>query len=612
MIWSSLFTFTVIALGLLECSFAVKVNPLPAPAKITWHEQGDPLVFNTNLEFRCNSKNRILRDAWNRAVAKIDSNLWRPAATEGPMASYAPFPTKASATVASSKGKRLFDQATINTAVVEVEDDSIDLGQGVDDSYRLEVSANSPQLRINAKTIWGAMNAFTTLRQIVILGDDLKFIIEKPVVIEDYPLYPVRGLMIDGARNFISVPKLKLQIEAMSMVKMNFLHWHLSDTQSWPLELKSYPQMTKDAFSPAETYSQEQVSDLISFAKSRGVRVIPEIDIPAHANSGWKQIDPEMVSCGDSWWSNDNWSEHTAVEPIPGQLDIIYPKTYEVIEKVQDEVAAMFKDTFLHVGADEIQPNCYNFSSATTAWFEEDASRTYHDLFQHWINKAYPIFTKDKSRRIVMWEDILVGDINATHIPKDVILQTWQKGLANIKKITSLGYDTIVSSADFLYLDCGFGGWVTNDHRYNVQAPTAATQTDSFNYSPGINGDWCAPYKTWQRIYDYDFTTNLTAAEAKHVLGAVAPLWSEQVDDTVITMKLWPRAAALAELTWSGNKDADGNKRTTQMTQRILNFREFLVRNGIDAAPLVSQYCLHHPHACDLNKDQSALHKARH
>jgi hexosaminidase len=117
----------------------------------------------------------------------------------------------------------------------------------------------------------------------------------------------------------------------------------------------------------------------------------------------------------------------------------------------------------------------------------------------------------------------------------------------------------------------------------------------------------CAPYKTWQRIYDYDFTSNLTTAEAKLVLGVTAPLWSEQSDDTTISSKMWPRAAALAELAWSGNRNAAGKKRATELTQRILNFREYLVSLGVGAAPLMPKYCLQHPHACDLYYDQTAV-----
>ena len=329
--------------------------------------------------------------------------------------------------------------------------------------------------------------------------------------------------------------------------------------------------------------------------------------MPGHASSGWKQVDPSIVACANSWWSNDNWPLHTAVEPNPGQLEILNNKTYGVVEKVYQELSGVFSDNFFHVGADELQTGCYNLSSITQSWFAANSSRTYNDLLQYWIDHAYPIFKKPANRQLIMWEDIYLATPHANTVPKDIILQTWNGGLENIKTLTSNGYDIIVSSSDFFYLDCGFGGWVTNDPRYDVMSdpdPTGATA--NFNYG-GNGGSWCAPYKTWQRIYDYDFTTNLTSTEAAHVIGVTAPLWSEQVDDTVISSKMWPRAAALAELSWSGNKDSSGKKRTTEFTQRIFNFREYLVANGVGATPLVPKYCLQHPHACDLYYDQTAV-----
>ncbi|OBT52524.1 pyridoxine biosynthesis protein [Pseudogymnoascus sp. 24MN13] len=128
-----------------------------------------------------------------------------------------------------------------------------------------------------------------------------------------------------------------------------------------------------------------------------------------------------------------------------------------------------------------------------------------------------------------------------------------------------------------------------------------------FNFG-GIGSSWCGPYKSSQHIYDYDFTNGLTAEEAKRVIGVTAPLWSEQVDDTLISSKMWPRAAALAELSWSGNKNAAGKKRTTELTACILNFREYLVANGVQAVPLQPKYCLQHPHHCDLAYNQTIMY----
>jgi hexosaminidase len=574
---------------------AVKVNPLPAPTSITWGTSGLKKVSG-GLVFKA-SQNDIVQDAWNRAFNTITSLKWIPAAVEAPIPKFDQFPT------AGSKAKR--DSSMLIEVNLQVSDYNADLQHGVDESYTLDITTNSQSIDITAKTIWGALHAFTTLQQIVISDGNGGLLVEQPVSIKDSPLYPYRGVMIDTGRNFISLKKIYEQIDGMALSKLNVLHWHLDDAQSWPLQMNAYPQMTKDAYSPSQVYTHSDLRGVIAYARGRGIRVIPEVDMPGHASSGWKQVDPEIVACANSWWSNDNWPLHTSVEPNPGQLDIIYNKTYEVVEKVYDELSGIFADNFFHVGGDEIHDNCYNFSTRAQEWFAANTSRSYNDLLQYWVDHAVPIFKKPQNRRLVMWEDVYTATPHANNVPKDIILQSWNGGLDNIKLLTSNGYDVIVSSSDFFYLDCGFGGWVTNDPRYDVMSNPDAN-TPNFNYG-GIGGSWCAPYKTWQRIYDYDFTDGLTDAEKKHVIGASVPLWSEQVDDTVVSSKMWPRAAALAELVWSGNKGADGQKRTTDLTQRILNFREYLVANGVQATPLVPKYCLQNPHACDLYYNQTAV-----
>ncbi|KAE8448924.1 woronin body major protein [Mollisiaceae sp. DMI_Dod_QoI] len=577
---------------------AVMVNPLPAPTSITWGTTGPKSVAGYLVLI--GSPNQLVFNAWNRAFGTIASLKWVPQATEAPIATYAVFPTTA------AKAKRTIS-TLLTTVTLKISDPDADLQHGVDESYTLDITESSPIISITAKTPWGALHAFTTLQQIVISNGKGGLMVEQPVSIKDAPIYPYRGIMIDSGRNFISLPKIYEQIDGMALSKLNVLHWHLDDAQSWPVQMQTYPQMTKDAYASYQIYTHGDIQSVLAYAKARGVRVIPEVDMPGHASSGWKQIDPSIVACADSWWSNDNWPLHTAVEPNPGQLEILNDKTYEVVSKVYEELSSVFTDNFFHVGADELQTGCYNLSTITTEWFAANTSRTYDDLLQYWVDTAVPIFRKPSNRRLIMWEDIWLATPHANTVPKDIIMQTWNGGLTNIKTLTSAGYDVIISSSDWFYLDCGFGGWVTNDPRYDVMSnPDAVDGLANFNFG-GNGGSWCAPYKTWQRIYDYDFTTNLTSSEAAHVIGVTAPLWSEQVDDTVISGKMWPRAAALAELSWSGNRDKDGQKRVTAMTQRILNFREYLVANGVGAAPLVPKYCLQHPHACDLDYNQTAV-----
>ncbi|KAL5001624.1 glycoside hydrolase superfamily [Aspergillus recurvatus] len=589
---------------------AVKVNPLPAPRHIVWGHSGTKPLSDVTLRTERDTDDSILTNAWDRAWERIVSLEWVPAGVEAPIPEFDEFPTStpsasASASAAATKRKRA--AVPIQFVDVDVEDWDADLQHGVDESYTLDAKDGSDAIEITAKTVWGALHAFTTLQQLVISDGNGSLILEQPVHIKDAPLYPYRGIMVDTGRNFISVRKLYEQLDGMALSKLNVLHWHLDDTQSWPVHIDAYPEMIKDAYSVRETYSHDDLRSVVAYARARAIRVIPEVDMPAHSASGWQQVDPEIVACANSWWSNDNWPLHTAVQPNPGQLDIINPKTYEVVQDVYEELSGIFTDNWFHVGGDEIQPNCYNFSTYVTKWFQEDPSRTYNDLMQHWIDNAVPIFQRVSDvRRLVMWEDVVLNTEHADDVPTDIVMQSWNNGLENIDKLTERGYDVIVSSSDFMYLDCGRGGYVTNDDRYNVQA-NPDPDTPSFNYG-GIGGSWCAPYKTWQRIYNYDFTLNLTDAQAKHVLGATAPLWSEQVDDVNVSNMFWPRAAALAELVWSGNRDAKGNKRTTLFTQRILNFREYLLANGVMAATVVPKYCLQHPHACDLNYDQTALY----
>ncbi|KAI1623600.1 beta-N-acetylhexosaminidase [Exophiala viscosa] len=578
---------------------AVKVNPLPAPQSITWGSSG-PIEVANNITL-ITPASQIVNDAWNRAWTTITTLEWVPQAVEAPIATYAAFPTGAAS---SSKARRACPALT--QISLTVSDYTADLQQGVDESYTLSISPYSPTVNITARTVWGALHAFTTLQQIIISDGHGGLMVEEPVYISDFPNYPYRGAMIDTGRNFISLPKILEQIDGLTLSKMNVLHWHLADAQSWPVQMQVYPQMTEGAYSPQETYSHGDIRGVISYARARGVRIIPETDMPGHASQGYVSIDPSIVACANSWWSNDVWAYHTAVEPNPGQLDILNNKTYEVVSNVFGELAGLFTDNFYHVGADELQEGCYNFSTAVQEFFASNSSRTYNDLVQVWVDRAIPVFRAAANKTLMMWEDIINATPHAWTLPQNIVLQTWNNGLENIQNLTAMGYDIVVSSADFFYLDCGFGGWVTNDPRYN-EMTNPNVSVPNFNFL-GSGGSWCAPFKTWQRIYDYDFTLNLTAEQQSHVLGTEVPLWSEQVDDTVISNKMWPRAAAMAELAWSGNKDpVTGIKRTTEMTQRILNFREYLVANGVQAAPLVPKYCLQHPHACDLYYNQTVL-----
>lgn len=618
------------ALGLLAVAVstaeAVKVNPLPAPVTISWGKTG-PIKVDNNFKI-VGPKHDVLTKAYARTAALIKDERWIPQTWEQPAGEFPPFPTLSkrgddddeSTLKAFNNGGN--KNKSIKTFTVQVSDLKADLQMSVDESYTLDVTAAGEGI-IKAKTPWGALHALNTLAQIIIDDGKHGLQIEEPVHIEDAPKYTHRGIMLDTARNYYPIKALMKQIDALSWAKLNVFHWHITDTQSWPLEIKKYPQMLKDAYSPREVYTQRDIAALIKYGREHGVRVIPEIDMPGHSASGWLQIDKKAVTCADSWWDNDGWTHHSAVQPNPGQLDISYDGTYKLIKDIYSEAANLFKDNIFHVGSDELMTYCFNYSESAMDWFKQRPGSTYPDFAQYYLDKALPIYMDKPERRLMMWEDIVLSpDMPAKDVPKNIIMQSWNSGTANIKKLAQKGYDIVVSSADFFYLDCGNGGYVTNDPRYNVNEPPVlpeavkdALEANPSDYSAttlnylGMGASWCAPYKTWQRIYSYDFTKGLTAEEAKHVIGGEVALWSEQSDASVVESKVWPRAAALAELLWSGNRNAEGYKRATELTARISDYRERMIARGHGAHPIVPKYCLQHPHHCDLFRNQTAWGK---
>src|SRR5690242_17244695 len=325
---------------------AVAANPLPKPVNITWGDSGCFSVGSLSLSA---PEHEVLQQAFDRATGTVTALKWIPAAIEAPVREFEPFPTP----TASKKSRRKRQYSApptgnctgrLTTVNVEIANTHAALQHGVDESYTLDIVQGSDSIDVSAETVYGALHAFTTLQQIIINDGQGNLVVEQPVAIRDAPLYPVRGVMIDSGRNFLSKKKIFEQIDGMALSKLNVLHWHIIDSQSWPLEIKSYPEMTEDAYSPNEIFSQDTLREIIAYAAARAVRIIPEIDMPGHASSGWGQIDQDLLTCQDSWWSNDDWPLHTAVQPNPGQLDILNNKTYEVTGRVYKEIADIFPD----------------------------------------------------------------------------------------------------------------------------------------------------------------------------------------------------------------------------------------------------------------------------
>ncbi|CAH9085481.1 unnamed protein product [Cuscuta epithymum] len=293
------------------------------------------------------------------------------------------------------------------------------------------------------------------------------------------------------------------------------------------------------------------------------------------------------------FWLSNGGNIPLAAEPGTGQLNPLNPKTYQVVKNVICDTIAMFPDTFYHAGADEINPNCWNIDPSIQKFVSDNG--TLSQLLETFIKSTLP-YIVSLNRTVVYWEDVLLSaDIKVTpsSLPREnVILQTWNNGPNNTKRIVNAGYRVIVSSSDFFYLDCGHGGFLGNDNRYDQPPGT----------DQGNGGSWCSPFKTWQLIYNYDITYGLSDKEAKLVLGGEVALWSEQADATVLDSRVWPRASAMAESLWSGNTVEMGKtmkKRSGEVTNRLNEWRYRMVSRGIGAEPIQPLWCVKNPGMCD-------------
>lgn len=313
--------------------------------------------------------------------------------------------------------------------------------------------------------------------------------------------------------------------------------------------------------------------------------------IAAHTGS-WGEAYPEIVTCANKFWwpAEAEWEDRFAAEPGTGQLNPLHPKTYEVVKNVVHDVVSMFPDQFYHAGADEITPNCWKIDPSIQAFLSNNG--TLSQILEIFVNSTLP-YIVSLNRTAIYWEDVLLdANVNVPRSllpPENVILQSWNNGPNNTKRIVDSGYRAIVSSSDFYYLDCGHGDFIGNNSQYNL--PPGADQ--------GQGGSWCGPFKTWQTIYNYDITYGLTEAESELVIGGEVALWSEQADSTVMDSRIWPRASAMAEALWSGNRDKMGNKRFAEATDRLNEWRYRMVTRGIGAEPIQPLWCIRNPGMCN-------------
>lgn len=371
-----------------------------------------------------------------------------------------------------------------------------------DESYSLDVS--DKQAVIKAATVVGAIRALETFLQLL-EGDRGGYFIPS-VSIQDKPRFPWRGLLIDVARHFEPVEVLKRNLDAMAAVKLNVLHWHLTEDQGFRVESKVHPKLHQMG-SDGLYYTQDQVREVIAYARERGIRVMPEFDLPGHATS-WLVGHPELGSAPGPYTIE---RKAGIFEPA---LDPTREEVYKFLEAFFTEMAQLFPDEYMHIGGDENEGHQWTKNAQIQSFMKAKGIKDNHALQAYFNQRMSKIFQK-LGKKMIGWDEILHPDL-----PKDTAIHSW-RGPTALAEAARKGYDGILSNG--YYIDLSFP---TSQH-YKVD-PVAAD-------------------------------SNLTEKELAHILGGEATMWSEWVSPETIDSRIWPRTAAIAERLWSPRnvKDVD-------------------------------------------------------
>lgn len=478
----------------------------------------------------------------------------------------------------------------LNIEVIAKENDA-EITLTTDESYTLAITTSGSVTKaiITAETFFGARHALETLSQLIV-WDDLNnnlLMIDTANII-DGPAFPHRGLSLDTSRSYFTVPQLKKVIDGLSYDKMNVLHWHITDSHSFPIVTTSEPLMAiYGAYSGRHVYRPEEVRDLVRYATERGVKIVPEFDAPGHVGNGW-QWGPkygmgDLVLCFDK----QPWDEYCA-EPPCGFLNPVNNNTYKVLSNIYRDYAGLFKTDVFHSGGDEVNVRCWNETQTVLNWMALqglDRNKTsFMQLWSHFQNRSADLIDDafGKSMLLHFWTSDLTNEGHAPfYLDKNrYIIQFWDNwNDTNVKMLFEQGYRLIMSNADAMYLDCGYGAWV----------------------GTGLN-NWCSPYIGWQKIYENSprktltsFNLNYNDAAKKQFLGGEAALWTEQVQGVALETKIWPRLSAVGERFWS---DPISSWRSAE--NRFLAHRERIVERGIAADLHQPEWCRQNGGSCYL------------
>ena len=372
------------------------------------------------------------------------------------------------------------------------------------DLERYSLRVTPMGVSIDAPTSLGVLRALATLEQLPITDKKQRYLPE--VDIRDEPRFAWRGLSLDAARHFLPVAVIKRNLDGMAAVKLNVLHWHLTDDQGFRIESKVFPRLHTVGSTDGLHYTQAEVREVLAYAAARGIRVVPEFDMPSHTTS-WIVAYPRLASVDSVYAPYQLWrTTNVAIDPTR-------ETTYTFLDSLLTEMTGLFPDPYFHVGGDENDGRNWRRTPRIVAYMrahgmvKPDGKTVDKHQLQTYFNRRVLALLQKRGKTMIGWDEILGPDL-----PKEAVIQSW-RGKKGLNEAAQQGHRTLLSNG--YYLDLNYGA-------------AAAYAADPLPPD-----------------------TPLTPAEQALVLGGEAAMWTEFADSLILDSRIWPRAAAVAERLWS-------------------------------------------------------------
>lgn len=475
---------------------------------------------------------------------------------------------------------------------VAVTSDQTTMDLDTDETYELVVATDAAtsttSAYVTAATFFGARHGLETLSQLMTWDEELQsLVMMSDARVVDGPVFTHRGLSVDTARTYVPVAKLKHIIDAMSYNKLNVLHWHLFDSNSWPLVSTRQPLLAIfGAHTASQVYTADEVRDLVRYAIVRGVKVLPELDTPAHIGHGWEWGPRyglgDLVLCLDKL----PWEDY-CYQPPCGLINPANDRVYPILADLYRDLADLFPTDMMHMGGDEVIMKCWNETDEVVQKLEAyGRGREKEDflyLWSQWLQRTVQDVDAAFGRQLplVYWTNGFTESMEPESYmdPSRFIIQVWTKADdLSIKRAYEKGFRLLLSNYDAWYFDCGYGAWV----------------------GPGQNANnWCSPYNGWQTVYNndpkkivQDFGLSWNASQ---VLGGEGAMWMENTTPETIDGKLWPRGAAVAERLWTSPETS-----AYDAEWRMFHHQRRLLQRGVACDGVQPEFCYQNEGLCLL------------